>query len=240
MTNKAVSNRSLYGMFTTIPPRYDLINRIITLCSDERWRREAARTCLVQLPVRILDLGCGTGDLALNLARLANGATEIVGIDFSQPMLEIAAEKARSLAGGNKVSFVNGDAANLPFPDRYFNAVGISFAFRNLTYRNPLAQRHLSEVARVLDTGGRFVIVETSQPTSKLIRWLYRLYLRWLVFPVGYWLSGNRGAYRYLTESAYRFYTAQEVKNMLLAVGFSEVLFKPLFFGAIGIHVAIK
>jgi len=238
--DKVIENKPLHRMFTAVPRRYDLINHIITWGLDKRWRGEAARECLASQPGKVLDLCCGTGDLAINLARLAEANVGLTGIDYSQPMLEIAAKKAESLARGRKIPFIYGDAANLPFPDGYLNCVGISFAFRNLTYKNPLARRHLAEVLRVLSPGGRYVIVETSQPKSRLIRKLYHFYLRWFVFRLGYLLSGNRQAYHYLAESAARFYTSEEVEEMLVTAGFRQVSFRPLFFGAAGIHVAVK
>jgi demethylmenaquinone methyltransferase/2-methoxy-6-polyprenyl-1,4-benzoquinol methylase len=227
-------------MFTAVPRRYDLINHVITLGLDKRWRRRAARECLTSRPSKVLDLCCGTGDLLVSLAQLAESNVELNGLDYSQPMLEIAAKKAKSLAGGRKISFIYGDAANLPFLDGYFSCIAISFAFRNLTYKNPLAQPHLAEVLRVLNDGGRYVIVETSQPKSKLIRKLYHLYLRRFVFRLGSLFSGNRGAYQYLAESATRFYTSGEVREMLVRAGFRQVSFQPLFWGVSGIHVAIK
>lgn len=232
--------KPLYDMFTVVPPRYDLVNRIITWGMDKRWRRQAARECLTSQPERLLDLCCGTGDLAIELARLAENPVEISGIDYSQPMLEIATKKAELLVPRRKLSLVCGDAANLPFPDGYLDCVGVSFAFRNLTYKNPLIQCHLAEVLRVLRVGGKFVIVETSQPNSNLIRQLYHRYLRWFVYRVGYLLSENRGAYHYLAESAAHFYTAEELRKMLITAGFSQVSFRPLLFGAVAIHMAIK
>ncbi len=159
--DKVTRNKPLHRMFTAVPRRYDLINHIITWGLDKRWRWKAARECLTLQPGKVLDLCCGTGDLAINLARLTKNNVELTGIDYSQPMLEIATKKAEPLARGRKVSFIHGDAANLPFPDGYFDCVGISFAFRNLTYKNPLAQRHLAEVLRVLIPGGGYVIVAT-------------------------------------------------------------------------------
>ncbi|MBI4304326.1 MAG: bifunctional demethylmenaquinone methyltransferase/2-methoxy-6-polyprenyl-1,4-benzoquinol methylase UbiE [Chloroflexi bacterium] len=235
-----MQNKPLHVMFTAVPPRYDLINRIITWGLDKRWRLMAARECLKSSPKRILDLCCGTGDLAIHLAQLADYHMELIGLDYSPPMLEIAAKKAERLATGRKITFVHGDAAELPFPDGHFDCIGISFAFRNLTYRNPLVQRHLAEVLRVLKQGGRFVIVETSQPKARLIRKLFHLYLRWFVFRVGYLLSGNRGAYSYLAESAARFYTANELQGILLEAGFREISARPLLFGATAIYVVIK
>ena len=230
----------LRSMFTAIPHRYDMVNHVITWGLDKRWRWKAARECLTSQPGRVLDLCCGTGDLAINIARLAENGVELTGIDFSQPMLEIAAKKAELLARGSKVSFTYGDAANLPFPDGYFDCIGISFSFRNLTYRNPLAPRHIAEILRLLSAGGRCVIVETSQPRSKLMRRLFHLYLRWFVSRVGHLLSGNRGAYYYLAESAARFYTSEELEEILVTAGFSRVSFRPLFFGVVGIYIAVK
>lgn len=227
-------------MFTAVPRRYDLVNHVITLGLDTGWRRKAARECLTERPQKVLDLCCGTGDLAICLARLAESNVELTGLDYSQPMLKIAARKAATSGRGRGISFIYGDVASLPFPGGYFDCAGISFAFRNLTYRNPMTQRYLSEVFRVLAGGGRFVIVETSQPESRLIRRLFHLYLRWFVSGVGHWLSGNRGAYHYLAESATRFLSSDEVKEMLLSAGFRRVSCRRLFLGAAGIYVAVK
>jgi len=227
-------------MFTAVPHRYDLVNHVITWGLDKRWRRKAARECLASQPGKVLDLCCGTGDLAINIAQLAENGVELTGVDYSQPMLAIAAKKAEISAGEGRISFTCGDAASLPFPDECFDCIGISFAFRNLTYKNPLVRRHIAEILRVLSAGGECVIVETSQPKMKLIRKLFHLYLRWFVFRVGSLVSGNRGAYYYLAESAARFYTSGELKEILVAAGFSQVSFRPLFFGVVGIYVAAK
>ena len=238
--DKTFERAPLHGMFTAIPYRYDLVNRIITWGLDKRWRQKAAEACLTSKPRKVLDLCCGTGDLAVELARSVENNVEIAGIDYSQPMLEIATKKAESSAPVRRLSFVYGEAADLPFPDGHFDCVGISFAFRNLTYKNPLLGYHLAEVLRVLSVGGRFVILETSQPKSKLIRKLYHLYLRWFVSRLGYLLSRNRGAYHYLAESAVRFYTSEALREILLTAGFRQVFFHPLLFGTVGIHVAFK
>jgi demethylmenaquinone methyltransferase/2-methoxy-6-polyprenyl-1,4-benzoquinol methylase len=234
------SPRPLHGMFTAVPPRYDLINRIITLGMDKRWRRLASRACVEANPQRILDIGCGTGDLTINIARLAGNSAEITGLDYSAPMLERASLKAEKAGVGGKVRFISGEATGIPFPDSYFDCAGISFAFRNLTYKNPVTATYLAEVLRVLKPGGRHVIVESSQPENSIIRFFFRLYLRAFVKPVGIILSGNRGAYQYLTESAARFYSPGQVRELLLKAGFRSVRYRALFFGAAGIHVAEK
>ena len=227
-------------MFMAVPPHYDLINHLFTWGLDERWRHRAALECLKGQPKLLLDLCCGTGDLAVRLASMAVDDASIVGIDFSLPMLGLAREKAKNSGRSDQVTFVYSDAATLPFPDEYFDCVGISFAFRNLTYKNRLVLRYLSEVLRVLKPRGRFVIVESSQPSSLLIRRLFHLYMRWFVTPLGHLISGNRGAYRYLAESASRFHTVNELRNLMLEAGFCRFSSQSLTFGAVAIHVATK
>ena len=233
-------NKPLHDIFTAVPGRYDLINRIFTWGLDKRWRLQAARLCLVTQPGTILDLCCGTGDLAIRLAQLAPASTKVVGLDFSPPMLEKAAEKAMLLPLKAELNFVHGDVDGLPFPNEYFDCIGISFAFRNLTYQNPNTPRYLSEIVRVLKHGGQFVIVESSQPPNKFIRKLDHLYLRTFVRWMGTFLSKNKPAYNYLTESARNFYTAEELSELLAQAGFNKVSVKRLLFGATAIHVAIK
>ena len=227
--------KPLHKIFTAVPRRYDLANRIMTLGLDASWRRRAARECLRSQPRLVLDLCCGTGDLALDIAR-RGGDTAVTGVDFSLPMLDLAERKA----AGRKITFVYGDVAALPFADGSFDAIGISFAFRNLTYKNPLTDGYLAEVRRVLAEGGRFVIVETSQPENRLVRRLYHLYLGCFAYPAGWLLSGNRGAYRYLAESASRFFTPEEVGGLLTGAGFRDYACRPLFFGAAAVYTAVK
>jgi len=236
---KGHGDNSLYGMFTDIPPRYDLVNRLITWGMDKKWRLKAAQTCLAFKPQQILDLCCGTGDLAVTIAQLADYRVEIRGMDFSQPMLDIAATKAQAVTG-KFIIFVSGEASRMPFPDGFFDCVGISFAFRNLTYKNPLAARHLSEIVRVLKKGGRCVIAESSQPVNGLIRALYHIYMRWYVVFIGWLLSGNKAAYSYLGNSTADFYSPAQLSELLIKSGFEKVDYQPLFFGAAGIYTAEK
>ena len=230
---------TLYGMFTDIPPRYDLINRLITFGLDKKWRLKAAQTCLTARPQQILDLCCGTGDLAVTIAQLADYRVEIRGMDFSQDMLEIAATKAQAVPG-KFIIFISGEASRMPFPDEFFDCVGVSFAFRNLTHINPMASQHLAEIMRVLKKEGRCVIVESSQPSNPLVRACYHLYMRWYVSLVGWMLSGNKTAYRYLGNSAADFYSPAQLSDLLLISGFKKVDYQPLLFGVAGIYSATK
>ena len=230
--------RPLYEMFNTVPRHYDLLNKLMTLGLDKKWRNKAARACLDSSPGRILDICCGTGDLAHSLSLIKNINTKIFALDYSRLMLDVAFQKNELLE--EKPSLIIGDASRLPFQDSCYDCVGISFAFRNLTYRNPKISEHLAEIFRIIRPGGRFVIVESSQPKSSLIRNLFHIYLRFYVAKVGALISGNKGAYNYLAESARRFYTSQEIRDMLKKSGFNNIVYQPLLFGAAGIHIAEK
>jgi len=235
-----ISKSPLHNIFTSIPSHYDLVNFIGTLGMDKRWRRLAAEACVETKPKRVLEIGCGTGDLTINIARLADKGTEITGLDYSRPMLDKAREKVRKTGVDGRVKFIEGDASKLPFPDASFDVAAISFAFRNLTYKNPICKAHLSEVVRVLKPGGRYVIVESSQPENSFIRAINHLYMWVFVMPMGVILSGNVNAYKYLAKSTTNFYMPKEVRDLLISAGFKDVRYRPLFFGAAGIHVAIK
>lgn len=230
----------LQRMFAAVPRNYDLINRLFTWGLDERWRARAARTILETSPRRVLDLCCGTGDLALRLVRQASHTTAVVGADFSAPMLEVARARAGSAGLDGRLPFVLADAGDLPFPDGHFDEIGIAFAFRNLTWRNPRRERHLAEVRRVLRPGGRFVIIESSQPAAATARKVVHWYVRGVVAHLGGFLSSQRGAYRYLAESACNFPPPDEVAAMLDEAGFTRVNWQPLLGGVAALHVARK
>jgi demethylmenaquinone methyltransferase/2-methoxy-6-polyprenyl-1,4-benzoquinol methylase len=227
-------------MFNEVPERYDLLNRLLTFGIDQSWRRRASAACLEGEPARVMDLCTGTGDLALLLASGANRNTHVTAVDFAAPMLEVARRKAEARRVEDRMELRLADAGELPFQDGEFDAVGIAFAFRNLTYRNPGRDRYLSEILRVLKPGGRMVIAETSQPANALWRSLFHLYLRAFVAPVGGFLSGHRPAYRYLAHSAENYFRPNDVCEMLTEAGFESVTYRPLLSGIAALHVAIR
>jgi demethylmenaquinone methyltransferase/2-methoxy-6-polyprenyl-1,4-benzoquinol methylase len=231
--------RPLEKMFNEVPARYDMLNRVITWRHDERWRRRAANICLEEKPSRVLDLCTGTGDLAIRLARLVNGETHILALDYSLPMLQVARRKAAKAKVDN-IEFIHADAASMPLGTDLLDAIGIAFAFRNLTYKNPDRIKFLQEIHRVLKPGGKLVIVESSQPENRVMRYLFRLYLRVFVAGIGGWLSGHKAAYRYLAASARNFYEPLEVKQLLQDAGFRRIEYQPFIGGMAGLTVAIK
>jgi demethylmenaquinone methyltransferase/2-methoxy-6-polyprenyl-1,4-benzoquinol methylase len=234
----SIDNRPLYGMFSKVPGKYDFLNRLFTVGMDQRWRRMAAEVCFKGNPPRIMDLCSGTGDLAIELAIGGSKETDLISVDFCEPMLEIAKRKAADAGLRNRIMFQVADAAGLPFDDNYFDVVGIAFGFRNLIFKNPHSKLYLNEILRVISPGGRLVIVETSQPYSKLLRLLFNYYLSLFVAPVGSAVSRHSGAYRYLAHSAKNFLGPSEVSNLLLGSGFASVDYTLLWGGIAAIHVA--
>ena len=226
-------------MFTSVPPSYDLLNRLLTLRLDQFWRKKAARLCLENKPAGVLDLCCGTGDLVMHLAGMAPAGTSLSALDYSMPMLDLAKKKALN-KGLTTIDFIHGDAAAMPFPDNHFDSVGIAFAFRNLTFHNPDRNRFLNEILRILKPRGRFVIVETSQPGNLILRKLFHFYLRWVTAPVGGVLSGHCGAYKYLAHSARLYYNRVELEQLLHDAGFAAVRSDLLMGGLAGIFIAEK
>jgi len=237
--SKEKEGRPLYRIFTAVPPSYDLINRIFTLRLDERWRKKASKACLADKPARIMDLCTGTGDLAVRLAKMSGAEVEITGYDYSQPMLDLAAIKS-ARAGQKQIRFIQGDAAAMPFTDGYFDSIGIAFAFRNLTFKNRDTDKFLKEIFRVLRPGGRFVIIESSQPRWKWLKVLFRIWTHYFVYPVGTLLSGNKPAYKYLAHSVINYYTPEEICELLKGYGFREVTYKQLTGGVAALHIAVK
>jgi demethylmenaquinone methyltransferase/2-methoxy-6-polyprenyl-1,4-benzoquinol methylase len=230
----------LQRMFGGVPRRYDAVNRLATLGLDQRWRRLAVAEILDAAPRRVLDLCTGTGDLAVLLAGACPAEASIAAVDFSSPMLAEAVLKARARGAPSRIAFVLADAASLPFPDGSFDAVGIGFGLRNLTWRNARSESHLAEILRVLRPGGRFVAAESSQPRTAVARFGFRTYMRAVVGPLCGLVAGNRGAYAYLAESAARYYSDAELEEVLVRAGFRGVRHRPVLLGAAAIHVAHK
>lgn len=224
--------REVQAMFAAIAPRYDLLNRVLSLGVDRAWRREAAREALALGPVRVLDVATGTGDFALELKARAPGA-EVVGSDFVPEMLALAREKARGRHLDLRLE--EGDALNLPYPDGSFDAVTCAFGFRNFADY----PRGLAELWRVLGPAGRLVILEFPPPRSGLFGSLFRLYFRQVLPRIGALVSGNAGAYTYLPESVLAFPDPERLAGLMHATGF-RTRYRLLTFGIAAIHVGDK
>lgn len=220
-----------------VPGKYDRYNRLLTLRFDEIWRKKAVKEILREQPAEILDLCTGTGDLIQHIAKKNNGSARLTALDYSKPMLEIARKKT---ADRFNINYLYGDAADQPFENDQFDAVGISFAFRNLTYKNPDMDKFLREINRVIRPGGKFVIVETSQPTNSFMKFVFRNYMKLAVGKLGATISGNKGAYQYLAHSAINFYSPAEVRSLLYQFGFERFKVIPLLGGIAAVYSVKK
>jgi demethylmenaquinone methyltransferase/2-methoxy-6-polyprenyl-1,4-benzoquinol methylase len=174
--------------------------------------------------------------MAANLSRLAPNGTMIFAADFSLPMFKQA--RAREDCGG--VRFVLSDVKKLPFPDDAFDLVTISFATRNINISRKKLTLTFQEFNRVLKPGGRFVNLETSQPASRILRWLFHLYVKLFVKSVGSLISGSRAGYGYLSSTIPRFYAAEELAGIMEEAGFNMAIVRRLSFGAAAIHKGVK
>jgi demethylmenaquinone methyltransferase / 2-methoxy-6-polyprenyl-1,4-benzoquinol methylase len=238
--NNNITGDFLTPMFDGVVRHYDFINHVFTFGMDIRWRENLVHRCLETSPRRFLDLGCGTGDLAVKMSILGGDDTNITACDFSREMLSIASKKAGKSGVKEKISFIHADASEMPFDNGYFDCVGISFAFRNMIYRNPSALKNLSEIHRVLKPGGSCIIAESGQPEVKIIRKLHHFYIGTFVYMAGSIISGNRQAYKYLSQSAINFYSPDKIRNLFFKTGFKQFNYYPFFFGAAGIYHVIK
>jgi demethylmenaquinone methyltransferase/2-methoxy-6-polyprenyl-1,4-benzoquinol methylase len=217
------------SMFSGIAHRYDLLNLVLSLGQDRRWRRRAAQLTRARPGDRVLDACTGTGQLAALLKRRVGDQGQVVGLDLTEAMLVRA---RRRFAG---VEFVVGDACHLPFDDDSFEAATMAFGLRNID-RHDLA---LAELLRVLRPGGRVVILEFSQVSRALRPW-YSAYNRTMIPLVARALLGRVSAYEYLTESISAFPPPLVVTRWLREAGFDRARYQRMAFGIVAIHIGVK
>jgi demethylmenaquinone methyltransferase / 2-methoxy-6-polyprenyl-1,4-benzoquinol methylase len=226
--------RAVREMFTAIAPRYDLLNHLLSANIDKLWWRRTAKTfadILGQPGSNVLDLCCGTGDMALALRREGKQA-EITGADFSHTMLVLAAEKK---SGERPIRWIEADALRLPFPDQSFHLITSAFGFRNLADYDA----GLREILRVLRPGGECGILEFSEPEGFLGR-IYDVYFKSILPRVGRLISGNNGAYSYLPASVERFPQPSEILSRMRSAGFRETSWTPYTFGIAGLFRGMR
>ena len=217
-------------MFAGIAARYDLLNHLLSGNVDRRWRRLVAEKLRPALDAdsTVLDVACGTGDLALVIAE-ACGA-RVVGVDFCRPMLDIAARKSSEMS--RTIPFVEGDALRLPFADEKFDAATIAFGLRNLSD----VAGGLGELRRILKPGGRLVVLEFSRPVVPGFRALFQFYFSRVLPRVGGLVSGSRGAYEYLPDSVSKFPDQARLASLMKEVGFENVDYRNLTGGIAALH----
>lgn len=225
-------SRAVREMFSGIAGKYDLLNHLLSLNIDKSWRRKV-RSEIVEIladdNATVLDVACGTGDLALELNDEA--LSQVVGTDFCRPMLAIAQEKS-----GDSIPYVEADAMDLPFEDGHFDAVTIAFGLRNL----PNVERGLSELFRITKAGGKLVVLEFSSPVVPGFRQIFNLYFSQILPRVGGIVSGSRAAYTYLPDSVSKFPDQKSLAKLFERTGFRTVEYSNLTGGIAAIHTGIR
>jgi demethylmenaquinone methyltransferase/2-methoxy-6-polyprenyl-1,4-benzoquinol methylase len=231
------SPERIRGMFASITPTYDFLNRFFSGWWDERWRARAAWEALGGLEPcrRVLDLATGTGDLARALRRAAAkagaGGVQFHGADFTRPMLR----RAMAKLGGAPYHWIEADGLRLPYRAGAFDALTIGFGLRNMVDK----EAALVEMARVVRPGGRVAILEFGQPHGRAVRRLYDLYAHKIMPRVGRWISGS-DAYGYLTDSIREFWSSEMLAAAMRKAGFEQVRAKPMMFGIVNLHVGVR
>ena len=223
--------RFVQAMFGRIAGRYDLMNRLMTGGQDRRWRRLVLDRAQLPPGGRLLDLGTGTGDLALE-ALGRDGGLRAIGGDFTLEMMRVG----RRRAGGSRVRWLGVDALNLALPDALFDAVTSGYLMRNVSD----VGRALAEQFRVLKPGGRLVCLDTTPPPQNLLRPFINFHLHVIIPLLGRVVAGASDAYTYLPDSTERFLAAEQLAERISQAGFRDVRFRRLMFGTMAIHWATK
>ena len=230
-TQERSKGLKIQRMFDELAPRYDLMNRVMTLGQDQRWRRFVVDRARPEPRGRLLDLASGTGDIAFEAIRRFPRCRVVAG-DFSVGMLR----RGMARRHGDRLCWVACDAAALPFADASFDAVTFGYLLRNVARVDQV----LSEIYRVLKPGGRVVCLDTAPPPPGLLRPFVRLYLRRGLPLLGRLFAGNSGSYAYLSNSTMAFQSPPQLRNTLLDSGFEAVSYRTFMLGTIAVHWGLK
>lgn len=238
MTNKYLSYDEerapkVREMFSRLAARYDLVNDIMSFGMHRRWKRQTVAIALdgAHRPRKLLDLCCGTGDMCFMAEEASRGGVEVVGLDFTLPMLLVG--RGRKLAEGKRTRFAAGDALSLPFPDNAFDAITVGYGLRNIA--DPEAA--LLEMRRVLAPGGRAVILDFGKPENPLANLLYQGFLRTMMPAVGWIFHRDPQTYLYIPESLKRYPAQRGVEEIMRRAGFANVRCKNRLLGTMGLNI---
>ncbi len=217
--------------FNSIAKRYDLINTMMTFGLDKSWRRLAVKFSELKEGGAGLDVCCGTGMLTMEQARAAGPAGKITGLDFSENMIEVARQNIKDFEFGDNISFIQGDAACLPFADNTFDCATVGWGLRNV----PDVFKAVREMARVVKPGGKVVSLDMAQPGAPVFREFYWLCFDRLIPAVGNLVSGNKKAYKYFYSSSKGFMRQQELAGLFTRTGLVEARYLNLCGGVVAI-----
>jgi demethylmenaquinone methyltransferase/2-methoxy-6-polyprenyl-1,4-benzoquinol methylase len=233
-TSSAAKKQQVEEMFNSIAPRYDFLNRFLSMGIDKGWRKKAINSIASIQPKQILDVATGTGDLAIAAMRL--NPTKITGIDISGQMLEVGRTKMTDLKLNDTIELLRGDSEALKFNDNNFDAVTVAFGVRNFEH----LQTGINEMYRVLKPGGKIAVLEFSKPKSFPFKQFYDVYFRYILPVWGGLISKNKQAYTYLPESVKHFPEGTDFLNYLHNAGFKQSNVQSLTFGICSLYTATK
>ncbi|HEX3998732.1 MAG TPA: bifunctional demethylmenaquinone methyltransferase/2-methoxy-6-polyprenyl-1,4-benzoquinol methylase UbiE [Pirellulales bacterium] len=231
------SNDRIQHMFGEIAPRYDFLNHLLSLGIDLHWRRQTVRRVRPEGTAPVLDLCAGTGDLALAYFRHGREAAPIVAADFCPQMLAIGRRKGIRAGAADRLTFVEADAQQLPFPDNEFQIVAVAFGLRNIADTD----RGLREMVRVCRSGGRVAVLEFAMPQRQPWHGMYRWYFRSVLPRIGQLFARHgSAAYKYLPSSVGEFPSGRQLAERMEAAGLTDVEITPLTFGVAMLYVGRK
>ena len=222
-------------MFDNIAPAYDQLNHTLSWGIDKSWRKKAINWLKPFQPQRMMDVATGTGDFAIQACRVLN-PKELIGTDISEGMMNVGRQKVKDAGLEGRISFAKEDCTALTFPDNRFDAITVAFGVRNFEDLD----KGLREMHRVLDTNGKLVILELSEPEWFPMKQLYALYSKVVIPTLGKLLSKDRSAYTYLPQSIKAFPQGEVMREIILKAGFSEANFKRLTLGICTLYTATK
>ena len=222
-------------MFDNIAPAYDQLNHTLSWGIDKSWRKKAIQWLKPFNPQRMMDVATGTGDFAIQACRVLN-PKELIGTDISEGMMNVGRQKVKEAGLESRISFAKEDCTALSFPDNRFDAITVAFGVRNFEDLD----KGLREMHRVLDSEGKLVILELSEPEWFPMKQLYALYSKMVIPTLGKLLSKDRSAYTYLPQSIKAFPQGEVMKEIILKAGFKEACFKRLTLGICTLYTATK
>ncbi len=228
-----MQNNPVVRLFNEIAPKYDLLNRLLSFNIDRRWRNLAIQSIEIQPEARVLDVCTGTADVAIAMAEKYT-SMNIYGIDFSEEMLKAGKIKVAGKNLDNSIELIKADALHLPFPDRIFDIICVSFGIRNLRDR----KKGIQEIKRVLRENGQIIILEFSPPPKTLLGKCYHLYLGRIVPFIGKIISQSAFAYQYLYTSIEHSLEPEEIVDLLKDNELQEISYQKLTFGIVYLYIA--
>lgn len=236
MSMKNIELPFVRDMFESIAPRYDLLNRLLSLRQDVYWRRKMVSEIKTSDTGVLLDVACGTGDVALEIIRQKGSGVNVFGIDFSTSMLTLAKDKIDTKDAYANIHMLAGNAFNLPFRKKTFDAITIAFGIRNINDKLSV----MKEFHARLKTGGMLLVLELATPDKGLFLPIYRFYSKVILPFIGWFFSKNSMAYQYLPASVINFPAPNDFAATMRLAGFQDVAWKKLTFGIATLYVGYK